>query len=405
MSLVLEVGWLSLTPWERWAAARRLGDGSQSGRLIVIACTVGLVVLLVLFCLESIRRGRNVQKATRRSFDEYAGESGLSVRERWLLSEVAQKAGLKQRESVFAAKSAFETAAARMIEQIEGENAEEASKQLKAELAYLGEKLGFGGVDSGSNGSAKKPRKVTTKNIPVGKKVHVVRREAASGAEIESTVARNSEVELAVTLSEPINAVFGEIWRVRYYSGSSVWEFDTTIASYNGDTLVLNHSQDVRFVNRRRFLRVSVRLRAFLARFPFMLAGDAKDGADSDGAMGRRWAPPRFVPATVTEIAGPGLRVESSLKAEAGERVLVVLNLSEQPLGASEESESRGPRVMESIGRVKYVKATESGYSIAVELMDLDDSEVDELIRATNTASLQGSERREKIALAVGNGV
>lgn len=403
MNYVLEVAWLALTPLERWAAVRNPGGGSQSdsGRWVIIACVVVLVVLLILFSWASMRRGKKVRKITRKSFDEYAGQSGLSTRERQLLAIVAKKAGLKRPESVFTIGSAFGIGAIRMIEDVvEGEQTDEARKQLKMEIAFLREKLGFGGNSPVSGGSAKKSRKITTRHIPVGKKLYVTRRKSPAGLDIESTVVRNNDTELTVTLSQTVNVVFGEMWCVRYYSGASVWEFDTSVVSYDGDTLVLNHSEDVRFVNRRRFLRVSVRLRAFVARFPFMVGADRGDGID----MNRTWAPPRFVPAVVTEMAGPGLRVESELEVEVGERILVVLNLAEQSGKGFDSPEEAGQKVAEGIGEVRYVKATEQGFSIAVELTGLDDFEVDELIRATNAASLQASGRSEELALAVGQG-
>src|SRR3990172_9578630 len=168
-----------------------------------------------------------------------------------------------------------------------------------------------------------------------------------------------------------------------------------------------------RFVNRRRFLRVSVSLRAFVARFPFMrtfeAAGDDKgDGADLPDASGKTCAPPSFVPAVVTEMAGPGLRIESPLDVEAGERILVVFGLGEQgnkesSRGDADHGKSR-PVILEGVGEVRHVKAIESGLSIAVELTGLDDSDVDELIRATNAACLRAGEKREASPVPVGQG-
>ena len=406
MSFVLEAAWLALTPFERWSAIRsRLGGGSQSGRWMVVVCVVVLVVLLALFSLATMRRGRKARKMTRKSFEEYAGQRGLSVRERQLLAIVAGKAGLKRPESVFTIGSAFGIGAARMIEDMgEGEHADEAREQLKTEIAFLREKLGFAGNSPASGGPVEKVRKVTTRHIPVGKRLYVTRRKSPANSDIESTVARNNDTELAVTLSQTVNVVFGEMWCVRYYSEASVWEFDTTVVSYDGDTLVLNHSDDIRFVNRRRFLRVSVRLPAFVARFPFMTGGDRGDGIDMNQTSGRTWAPPEFVPAAITEMAGSGLRVESALEVEVGERLLVVLNLAEQSGEGLDLAEATGPKVVESIGEVRYIKAIERGFSIAVELTGLDDFEEDELIRATNAALLQASGRTEELALAAGQG-
>ncbi|MHC4740811.1 MAG: PilZ domain-containing protein [Planctomycetota bacterium] len=406
MSLVLEVGWLGLTPWERLSKAADHWGDPESANVLVVFLSIALVVLLVLFSLASIQRGRQGRKRTLGSFEEYAGEKGLSIRERDLLAVVAEKAGLKRPESVFEMRSAFDRGTAAVIEEACGSGrTTEDIEQLKIQTTFLGDKLGFSGNGRGGGESSERRNRVSTRDIPAGKSLYIHRQKSPGQAGIEATVARKSDAELAVKPSEPVNVVFGQTWCVRYYSGSSVWEFDTTIVSYDGDTLVFRHSEDVRFVNRRRFLRVSVRLRAFIARFPFRACGDAGEGVDSDGALGRHWAPPRFVPGIVTEMAGPGLRIESSLEAKTGERVLVVLNLCEHSLEGSEAGEAQGLRVMESTGEVKYVKAAERGFSIAVELTGLDESEVDELVRATNAASLQSSERREKVAFALGNGV
>ena len=79
-----------------------------------------------------------------------------------------------------------------------------------------------------------------------------------------------------------------------------------------------------------------------------------------------------------------------------------MLSLANQSGEGLDRAEATGPKVVESIGEVRYVKATEQGFSIAVELTGLDDFEVDELIRATNAASLQASGGSEELALAVG---
>ena len=67
-----------------------------------------------------------------------------------------------------------------------------------------------------------------------------------------------------------------------------------------------------------------------------------------------------------------------------------MLNLSEE-----EEQDSapihRGTAVsiVQDIGEVRHTKATQNGLSIAIELTGLSDSDVNELIRATNAASLK----------------
>ncbi len=414
ISFVLEGVWLALTPWERWSAARTFNN-SSSGRWLIIVCIAVLVVLVVLFWWVSMRRVKKERKGTGKSFEEYARQRGLSHRERQLLAIVAEKAGLKRPESVFTMGSAFGLGAARVMEEgIGGEHTDKESDQLRTEISFLREKLGFGQKHSSSGKVSSGLSKVTTRQIPVGKKLYVTRRKARANVDIESTVVRNSDTELAVALSQAVKIVFGEMWCVRYYSGASVWEFDTTVLSYDGDTLVLNHSDSVRFVNRRRFLRVPVCLRAFVTWFPFMSPFDeavagGRDRTDLAEASAETWAPPRFVPAVVTEIAGPGLRIESPLEVKTGERILVVFCLDEEGSeelgrGGAEGGVAR-PMIAEDIGEVRHVKAIEGGSSIAVELTGLGDSDVDALIRATNAASLRVSGRGKETPAPVGQGV
>jgi hypothetical protein len=407
ISFVLEGAWLALTPSERWSAARTFKDDPSSGRWLIIVCIAVLVVLVVLFSWVSMKRVKKERKSTGKSFEEYARKMGLSDRERELLAIVANKAGLKRRESVFTMGSAFGLGAAKVIEEGTGcEHTAEEGEKLKMEMAFLREKLGFGRPRSSSEKSSAGLSKVTTRQIPVGKQLYVTRRKARANVDIESTVVRNSDTELAVTLSQAVTIVFGEMWCVRYYSGASVWEFDTTVLSYDGDTLVLNHSDSVRFVNRRRFLRVSVRLRAFVARFPFM---SPIDGPDLPEASSERCGPPRFVAAVVTEIAGPGLRIESALDVEPGERILVVFSLDEESSEELGQGDAEGgatrSMIAEDIGEVRHVKAIEGGSSIAVELTGLSDSDVDALIRVTNAASLRASGRGKETPVPVGQGV
>jgi len=103
------------------------------------------------------------------------------------------------------------------------------------------------------------------------------------------------------------------------------------------------------------------------------------------------------VPAVVTELAGPGLRIEVPIELKVGDRVLVVIRLDEgeqrdlipHQSGVARESKAATSKVVEDIGVVRHTKAVQNGFSIAVELVRLSDSYVNELIRATNAAALQ----------------
>jgi hypothetical protein len=220
----------------------------------------------------------------------------------------------------------------------------------------------------------------------VGRKVSITRRTDRDSGDIEATVVENTDAELTVKAAISVRITFGEMWRVRYYFGASTWEFDTTIVGCDGDTLVLNHSDTVRFINRRRFLRVAVNKPAFVAIFPFTrpLYEDNNGGS---------WRPPEFVPAVVTELAGPGLRINVPLDVKVGSRVLVAVRLDGEngrnSTPAPRDSKSQTAKIAQDIAEVRHTRVEQNGLSIAVELTGLSDSDLNELIRATNLASLR----------------
>jgi len=400
---------LALTPVERWQAARRFSFSTNftAERWLILIGVIVLVTLITTLLLVSLKRTKQERKSSEQSFIDHAEKRGLTVRERQILLEAARKAGLKRSESIFTLGAAFDRVTAKMIEEsLTDQQETEESIQLKTDLLVLREKLGF--MNYSSTDSPANSTKLSSRQIPVHKKVLITRRRARDSGDIESTVVRNDDIELAVRLAEPIKIIFGELWCARYYFGSSVWEFDTSVVSYDGDILVLSHSDNIRFINRRRFLRVPVKMPAFVAPFPFEKSfvksshsNKDKPAVDHDLAKtsAATWGPPEFVPAIVTELAGPGLRIESSLEVNAGERILVVFNLAQEQdsIPAKRGTKAATLKIVEDIGEVRHTKQTKNGLSIAIELTGLIDSNIDELIRATNAASLSVSDRNKNV--------
>ncbi len=406
----------ALTPAQRWDAARSwFGTSIITDRWFIIISLATLLTLIVLFLVVSLQRMIQERKAAEQLFAEYANKRGLSERERQILLDIAGKAGLKRNEAIFTMGRAFDRGAAKIIEEkLAQQKAEEAAAKdnlriLRQQigLSFLREKLGFQKRRPASIGSPTKPKRLTSRQIPVGKKLHITRRKTPGAGSIESTVIKNDNMELMVRLAMPVVSSLGELWCVRYYFGASVWEFDASVVSYSGDILVLNHSDNIRFINRRRFLRVPVKKPAFIARFPFTKAvGGSRDiskegseakqapAGNNQGASVGTWGPPEFVPAVVTELAGPGLRIEAPLEVKVGEKVLVVLRLDEEK---DREGTAATSRIVEDIGEVRHTKAIQNGLSIAVELTGLSDSDVNELIRATNAASVKAGAEGQDI--------
>jgi hypothetical protein len=394
----IDTFYLALTPLERWNAARRIDSASTDQRWFIILSVVAVVLLIAMFIASSHNQKNRQRKISNAGFGNYARKVGLSTRERKILRDIANRASLKRIESIFTMDRAFDRGSAELMKETLANRRAGVSQNLSAELSILREKLGFKKRSPIPADLAIGADKPSTRQIPAGKQLHMTRRRACERADIESTVIENNDVELTVKLEASLESKPGEQWSVRYYFGASVWEFETSSISCYGNILVLNHSDNIRFVNRRRFLRVPVNKPTFIARFPFtrMLLpkshGGSGVGPDSADTSENSWGPPEFVPASVTELAGPGLRIEAPLEVKVGDRVLVILKLSEeeQEPDSQRTGGAEPEKVVEDIGQVRHTKSIKSGFSIAVELTGLSEPNISELIRATNAASLKG---------------
>jgi len=381
-------GWavVALTPIERWSAARQLNGGGPvryiSEHWFYFAAGAALVVLISLLWWISHRRQPVTSEVNRELFSENAIRRGLSSRERQILLAIVMRSGLGQSHDIFTTVDAFDRGSTKLLSECVRTRTPDENERLKTEVAFLREKLGFQSLRTpGVNGT----RRPSSHDIAVGKSMEVTRRRHRGGATIRAEVVRNDDIELAVELETPVETHAGDFWRARYTYGMSVWEFDTTVVSCEGGRLVFNHVDNVRFVNRRRFPRVAVAMPALVAVFPFMRRAVASvrraPGADDHTGLGA----PAFVRGMVTELAGPGLRLEAPLQARPGDRVLVVFKptLSESASGPGAADEY----IVEDVGQVRHCRPAEKGMSMAVELGGLSEADIDELVRITNVIS------------------
>ncbi|MHC4436619.1 MAG: hypothetical protein ACYS3S_04610, partial [Planctomycetota bacterium] len=86
--------------------------------------------------------------------------------------------------------------------------------------------------------------------------------------------------------------------------------------------------------------------------------------------------------------------VEAPLDVNVGDRVLVILKLSEQQRqkpNSQRTGKTAPEKIVEDIGEVRHTKRIKDGFSIAVELTGLSDPNINELVCATNAASLKTS--------------
>jgi len=405
---------LVLKPTERWEAARRFDGGFMAERWFILTGLAVIGILALLLAIISWRHKLEQAKAADLSFFEHALKEGLSERECRILRSVADYAGLRQSEAVFTMADAFDRGTIRMMNESLGCQGTEENALLKAELISMREKLRFHVQSEGSKGEPAKSKATSSRQIPVGKKLRMTRRltqDVQDTEDIECTLIRNDFFNLAVKSPMPLQSSAGDLWRVRYYFGASVWEFDTSMVRCDGDIMVLNHSENIRFINRRRFLRVPVKMPALMAKFPFerrfstqntngrALRERSASNNSTNASIGTP-EPPEFLPATLVELAGPGLLVKANLDAKAGDRVLVAFNPDEEyhnePAPNRRQANSQAPRIIEDVGMVRRSTVTEDGLLVGIELTSLSDSNVNDLIRLTNAVSLRaGGESRK----------
>ncbi len=386
---------LALSPTERWQAARTGNATSEANPnvmpLILTAVLVALVIVLVKVSLSSLKRDRLRHK---RAFGESIHRLNLSTREHQLLLDVVRESGLRHRHAIFQQKAAFDRGADRLLAKLSTKhNDPESKQQLLAEIGFLRDKLHLTRVDTpplkggsvdeseSGTGTGKRRSRLTTRELPLNKLLHITRRLDHQGDDFHGTIVANNAEQLVLQIETPVKICFGEIWQARYYFGASVWEFTTTVISYDGDRLVLKHSQNVRFVNRRRFVRVATKHVAYIAHYPFY---HVKDSAS------KACVQVDFTEATVTELAGPGLRMETSLSAEPGDRVLISFRL-EIP---NETDPARKECVINTMGEVRRVEPMYDRHAMGIRLIGLKDGDIDQLVGLTNKAVYATPSRR-----------
>ncbi|MBN1796306.1 MAG: hypothetical protein JW804_06505 [Sedimentisphaerales bacterium] len=391
---------LALTPVEKWQAAGKFEGGFKAAPVLVFLGITVLVVLVCVFILISYKSYTSKKPNINSQFFENAKKRGLSRSETWILYHIAKCADLKETESIFTLAGAFDLGASVMIEQVQsGPMKAEEVEQLKAEIPTLREKLGFKKRSNGAP-AAKNGENIATRDIEAGQKLYLTRRVGMETHNIEGIVIRNSDQGIEVKLSAPVSNHEGHQWRVRNYTGRFVLEFDVTSieSEGEGDALILNHTDEVRSINRRRYHRVPVQLKAYMTAFPFEKQIIPQDDEDENGPIDLFESYPvlpEFTPVVVTELAGPGLRVETSMELSVNQRVALIFYL---PSENNRPGQKRVIRVVEDIGEVRHIQQAEKGYLAAIELTGLNEKDVNELVRATNVAAVQSSEQQEQQA-------
>jgi hypothetical protein len=349
----------ALRPVERWQAMRDFDHSSNFmlDRRFIFIGVAAIVFLTILLCWINYRQRKRESKGVSSAFNSFARRNGLSVEEQNLALLLAEMAEFKQPEMVFISTTAFDKGAISLLAQKSDGNEQ---RELVTKLRLLRSKLGFATQETVSQSSVTRSSHASSRQIPVGKILQITRRKNAVAVRMETRLIRSNDMEFSVELAEILKIMPGEVWNLQYNFGQSVWEFDARLLKADGRELTFGHSDDVRFISRRRFLRVEVHKEAYIARFGF--------------AVGEKIDVPQFVHGTLREIAGPGLLIEAPLQVKIGERLLVIVQAANN-------------KVVQDIGEVRHTKPAEKGYVIAVELTGVKEAHVDELVRLTNAAA------------------
>lgn len=361
---ITEIAVFALSPIERYSAMRQLETRPPSGVMTnkwFVVLGWSLIVLLLIL-LAAVRRMRLEKErlAMEERFSNLADRCRLSQQEREILESISLRAGVRNKDMIFTEPQFFDDGLARMMQESfeSGHNLVQ-RKRLNVMAYGIKTKLGFQKSMS-EFGMNRTGRNLSSRQISIGRTVLVSQSSRPDCPRFEAAVIRNDEYELAILPKTAIEAVPGQIVAVQYRVGSITWEFDSIVISCGPQGLELNHTDRIRFINRRRFQRVPVQKKAKVALFDVMFE-----------ATGSIPVQPEFKDATITEISGPGLRIRANLDVKMKDRVLVVFELETG-------------RWIQDIAEVRGFRDTPLGRSMGVEMIGLNEKAINELIRITN---------------------
>lgn len=389
----------ALTPMQRLDAVKILNSQPAVEKSFAVFGVIAIIAMTVLFVFVTAARRKYEKIRQQEIFNDLARRAGLSIDEQKLFASLAQTAQIETTESLFTDMALFGRSVVRMVEKAVNEKkGEKWIKTLKLELAFLREKLGFRKrftISTLSNSTVHKP---DSRELAVNKAVELISSKNHSDI-IDGVVVENSELDITIKVKNSVDISSGQQWLVRYYRGANICEFDTVCIWCRDNMVSFNHSDQIRLVNRRQFVRVPVRKQAFIAPFGFTRDISSKARLAMSGIEQNQSLLPVFRPAVLTEIGGPGLKFESDLPVKSGERVLVVFEVKRSGKsghkGLGTEFAYSKKRLIQDIAVVRNIGSNDNRQSIAVELVGLSDNELDGLIQATNAELIRNVKSRK----------
>jgi hypothetical protein len=359
-----------LSPLQRYQSMRRfqsspVQNNAMSKWFVIAGVALVGVLLLLLFIFRRMRLEKE-RLALETQFRELCDRCRLTGQEREILNSICRHTQLERKSLIFTNNAAFEAGFTALIqESFSAGHSLKQRKQLNILVQCVKAKLGFQKSAPTNQGAVLAPRKMGSRQIPQGRNVRVEVVTESSALCFEANVIRNDSFELVLQPEMAIEATPGNIVQVQYKVGAMVWVFESTIIACGPGGLELNHNEDVKFVNRRRFPRVAVQKKAKVALY------------EMNQALTGELVAPVFEDAIVTELSGPGLQIQTNLDFKILSRVLVVF-------------ESEPGRVVRDVAEVRGMRETKSGRQVGVEMIGLNENTVNDLIRITHSIARTG---------------
>jgi len=346
----------ALSPTERLEAMRNL-DSFHFADLArpSIYVPLAFVSLLVVAALVAYRRHR-ARAALVAAFGREAGRVDMTAAERTMLARIARAAEPKPLTDTYTLASAFEDGMKRiLVGRVTRELTPEARRRVHEVIASVRSKLGMAPAGEAS-----------AEACGLVREARVTVAHTGNSPEVDATVVGVGNREVTIRTDEVLQFRTGSAVVLRQVRGREQWEFSVVVGQAEADMVRARLIGAPRKTNLRRFARVATRRPVHVARYDFV----------HEGPAGRL---PEFAEGTLTEIAGPGLRIEAPIQAAVGERVLVVLEADEL-------------RSLRGMGIVRRFTPSDTGPAeLAVELTFMSEPEVARLVKETNATAREAA--------------
>lgn len=358
---------LSVT--DRLNAMKQLNTGANSSILtnkwFVLLGWSSIIMLLIL--LVAVRKSRLEREriSIQSRFDDYACKLDLSNEERSILEAICRCAGVKYKDTIYTSRDVFDRGLRYLMQEIfVVDQGSEEREKLHTLIFSIKEKLSFVKSDSDKGLINHVGKEKSSRQIPVGTVLMVSSSDDTSESWTRAEVIQNDRYEIQLQPEHAVSCKSGIPMKVRYSNAAVTWEFEAITMHYSQDDLVLNHSEQIRYVNRRRFERIKLKRPAKIAPFPVF--EQVETNRDWDII---------FSPAVITEIAGTGLRIKTDLAVSVFQRVLMMFELCSD-------------RIVRDVAEVRDIREEKDGCSIVVELIGFNTKALNELLTTVNQLAL-----------------